>query len=455
MRLLILLPLLSHLLTQCFALSDYFWFISDIHFDPTYGSASESCREDADLMKLGEFGSVDCDAPWRLAESAIHGMHLNGGGAQFIVWAGDSVPHTREDTLSEEKVLTGIQKLTDQLRLEFPRTPVYPLLGNHDYHPRNQLPGKTNNIYESLATMWQDWLNEGGRNPEVLETFRKGGYYTKIMVELDEKIRALVLNTNLYYLANEATDGIDDPGEQFAWMEEVLQGATQEDEKVHVFVHIPPGTDFRSQQNSRFNRLIVKYADVILGIYAGHHHFDSFRIYYDEQNAEPVAGMFISPSVSPLKGYLDDSIPHNPAIRKYIFDRYKFTLQDYEQFYLLLDLANSQNNTAWQILYSFSKTYGVKNVDPANLVIVKDGFKEFANEDFHKYYERKYVNLRRGYVPCDCDCKEQEICAIGNLNRTQYDACVVEADCSGLNGAGTLNAASLGAVLVAAVFIFH
>jgi sphingomyelin phosphodiesterase acid-like 3 len=147
----------------------------------------------------------------------------------------------------------------------------------------------------------------------------------------------------------------------------------------------------------------------------------------------PVAAMFVSPSVSPFKGYLEHAVSHNPAIRKYIFDRYEFTLEDYEQFYLDLDLANKQNNTAWQLLYTFTKTYGVHSVSPYNLEIVAQSFSEFASEMFHKYYERKFVNERHGYVPCNCECKNEEICMIRNMNLTEYEECVEDSNCSGIN----------------------
>lgn len=50
-------------------------------------------------------------------------------------------------------------------------TKVYSALGNHDYHPKSQLPAAPNYIYDQIANMWQSWLN-----PESRETFRKGGW---------------------------------------------------------------------------------------------------------------------------------------------------------------------------------------------------------------------------------------------------------------------------------------
>ena len=51
---------------------------------------------------------------------------------------------------------------------------------------------------------------------------------------------------------------------------------------------------------------------------------------------EPVTGMYISPSVTPWKLRVGDWIgpPHNPALRRYIFDRSTYELVDIQQYYL-------------------------------------------------------------------------------------------------------------------------
>ncbi len=35
---------------------------------------------------------------------------------------------------------------------------VIPVLGNHDYFPRNQLPAENSEIYNALAELWRRWL---------------------------------------------------------------------------------------------------------------------------------------------------------------------------------------------------------------------------------------------------------------------------------------------------------
>lgn len=137
-------------------------------------------------------------------------------------------------------------------------TKVYSALGNHDYHPKSQLPGEPNYIYEQIATLWQDWLNldsqrtfkKGEENPfwqfyfsfgriTVTESRSKcvcchcpGGYYTENLLN-QTGLRILVLNTNLYYDQNKQILNTEDPAGQLAWSDQVLTEAANNKEKAN------------------------------------------------------------------------------------------------------------------------------------------------------------------------------------------------------------------------------
>lgn len=38
-------------------------------------------------------------------------------------------------------------------------TKVYAAMGNHDFHPKNQFPGKDHRIYNRTAELWHPWLS--------------------------------------------------------------------------------------------------------------------------------------------------------------------------------------------------------------------------------------------------------------------------------------------------------
>lgn len=82
----------------------------------------------------------------------------------------DDTPHTSNDNLNTQLVLSIIHNITDLLREVFPTTQVYAALGNHDYHPKHQMPPHKNAIYESVADKWGMWINDSVAE----DTFRNG-----------------------------------------------------------------------------------------------------------------------------------------------------------------------------------------------------------------------------------------------------------------------------------------
>lgn len=67
-----------------------------------------------------------------------------------------------------ESKLVKIDKTLKQY-FSFPATKVYAALGNHDYHPKSQLPPGQNYIYNQTAEMWKQWLD-----PESQSLFKIG-----------------------------------------------------------------------------------------------------------------------------------------------------------------------------------------------------------------------------------------------------------------------------------------
>lgn len=152
----------------------------------------------------------------------------------------------------------------------------------------------------------------------------------------------LVLNTNLYYDQNKLTMNTEDPAGQFKWADRVLTEAANNREKaklcpfsaivpsfntkgyktehnsilliiyiksinvspdcclltvrmvsfqVYIIGHIPPGFFekkrgkpwYRPTFNKLYLDLIQKHHPVISGQFFGHHHTDSFRMFYSSE----------------------------------------------------------------------------------------------------------------------------------------------------------------------------
>ncbi|XP_070116743.1 acid sphingomyelinase-like phosphodiesterase 3b isoform X1 [Equus caballus] len=289
MRLLKLLIFLAHWGVARAGLGK-FWHISDLHLDPDYKVSEDPLQVcpsagSQPVPSAGPWGDYLCDSPWVLINSSIYAMKEIEPEPDFILWTGDDTPHVPNEKLGEAAVLEIVERLTKLIREVFPDTKVYAALGNHDFHPKSQLPPGSNNIYNQVAEMWRPWLSN-----ESIALFREGAFYSEKLPGPSGAGRIVVLNTNLYYSNNEQTAGMADPGQQFQWLEDVLTNASRAGDMVYIIGHVPPGffektrnkAWFREGFNEEYLKVVQKHHRVIAGQFFGHHHTDSFRMFYDD-----------------------------------------------------------------------------------------------------------------------------------------------------------------------------
>ncbi|NP_001187973.1 acid sphingomyelinase-like phosphodiesterase 3b [Ictalurus punctatus] len=343
----------------------------------------------------------------------------------FIIWTGDDTPHVPNEDLGEEKVLGIIGNLTHIIKTLFPKTKVYSALGNHDYHPKSQLPPTQNNIYEQIQKLWEDWLDPASR-----DTFKRGGYYTEKLLN-QTGFRVLVLNTNLYYDQNKITKNMSDPADQFKWADQVLTEAAKNKEKVYIVGHIPPGFFekkrhklwFTSEFNKQYIELIQKYHDIIIGQFFGHHHTDSFRMFYSASGS-PISAMFLSPAVTPWKTTLPGVVngANNPAIRVFEYDKKTLLVEDVVTYYLNLTYANIAR-ARWEKEYRLTEAFRVPDASPVSMHRVLE---QIAHENCYlqKYYGFNSVNY--DLSECNADCRLDHVCAMREVGFEAYEECVKE-----------------------------
>ena len=87
----------------------------------------------------------------------------------------DSVPHAPDTDLNGAKVFTLVKNVTDLLKETFPNTRVFPVLGNHDVWPKDEVPVTTDDYFKQIFSFsgW-DYFLKGS----AADTFRKGVVYT-------------------------------------------------------------------------------------------------------------------------------------------------------------------------------------------------------------------------------------------------------------------------------------
>ncbi|OWK12895.1 SMPDL3B, partial [Cervus elaphus hippelaphus] len=202
---------------------------------------------------------------------------------ELLVFCSDDTPHVPNERLSEVAVLQIVEQLTQLIREAFP-----------------------------------------------------GAFYSEKLPGLSGAGRIVVLNTNLYYGNNEQTAGMADPGQQFQWLDDLLTSASQAGEMVYIIGHVPPGffektrnkAWFREGFNEEYLKVVRRHHRVIAGQFFGHHHTDSFRMFYDSAGA-PISVMFLTPGVTPWKTTLPGVVngANNPGIRVFEYDRATLSLQ--------------------------------------------------------------------------------------------------------------------------------
>ncbi|XP_074161732.1 acid sphingomyelinase-like phosphodiesterase 3b [Sminthopsis crassicaudata] len=439
------------------AVSGHFWHISDLHLDPDYDASRDPqqvCPSSGSqtVSNAGVWGNYLCDAPWILINSSIYAMKAILPSPDFILWTGDDTPHVPNEKLGEEAVLKIVKRLTELIRLVFPDTKVYAALGNHDFHPKNQFPPGSHSIYNQVAELWRPWLNN-----ESISQFKEGAFYTERLPGPNRTGRVVVLNTNLYYSSNEQTANLDDPGSQFQWLDDVLTNASREGEKVYVIGHVPPGffektrskAWFRPSFNHRYMEIIKKHHGVIAGQFFGHHHTDSFRMFYDDKGG-PISVMFLAPGVTPWKTTLPgvNNGANNPGIRVWDYDPVTLQLQDMVTYYLNLTQANLQAPT-WDKEYRLTEAFQARDGSAASMQQVLDQI-TWDNGALQRYYQ--YNSVSYDLDPCDQGCRAEHLCAMREVDFENYERCIKAAGSAcGLSGPLLLLCLMMGLHLIRAL----
>ncbi|XP_075706661.1 acid sphingomyelinase-like phosphodiesterase 3b [Rhinoderma darwinii] len=407
----------------------YFWHLTDLHLDPNYTVTADPGKVcpsagDQPVTDAGKWGNYLCDSPGSLVNSSIYAMKTILPDPDFILWTGDDTPHVPNEKLSEKAVLDIVEWLTTLISQVFPTTKVYPALGNHDFHPKNQLPTQNNSIYYRVSELWSPWLK-----PESITTFQKGGFYSEQAGNIRNMGRIVILNTNLYYDSNGITANMEDPGGQFVWLENLLSNASQTGEKVYIVGHVPPGYFekkrgkpwFRENFNKRYIEIIQKHHKVIQGQFFGHHHTDSFRMFYSN-SGNPIGSMFIAPGVSPWKTTLPGVTngANNPGIRVFEYDRESLQVLDMVTYYLNLTFANLES-PRWEKEYRLTEAFHVPDGSPQSMQKVLE---KISTEHcfLQKYYE--YNSVSYDLETCGASCKIDHVCAIREVDFTKYDNCL-------------------------------
>lgn len=424
-----------------------FWHVTDFHYDLNYtisGNPEKMCWKTPGASgSVGEFGDYSCDAPMSLLTSAVDAMIKFDRSPDFILWTGDDTAHVSNDHFSTEVVVKIVSNLTNLIASRFPNTPVFPVLGNHDYYPKNQMPVGPNELQSKVADLWNKWFQQLQGHGDVYTSFNSSGRYAADVP--GSNVTVVALNTLIWYKSNNETallpnttsDGMD-PDDQFSWADDLLTALAKKKRRVYLVGHIPPGTFERYQQerkgfhwyqpryNERFIELVQQHANVIEAQFFAHHHTDSFRLFFEEKDNQeqriPVSYQLLSPGVTPWRSTLSEETgANNPGIRLVHYDTTTGKVVDVSTYYLDLSAANQQGRDEWRLEYNFSSTYNLMSLSPVSLYEVAKTMKTNKTA-FDHYYRANTVHLEDP-EKCTEKCRLLHWCAITEINYSRFYDC--------------------------------
>lgn len=393
--------------------------ISDLHMDPLYAEGSVAncneplcCRswsttQSETVTYSGKWGAAEgsCDLPQVTLESMLQYI-ADSVEFDYIYWTGDIPPH---DVWNQTKDgnLEALRNVAALIQQYIPSDKiVYPAVGNHESEPVNSFPVPP--VYQDydIAYLYNQ-LDETWRNfvPNLTDDLvLKGGYYWS---KIRPGLRILSVNMNYCHGANWwLLVQSQDPTEEVQWIIDQLDEAEQNNEKVHLIGHIPPG-ECTYVWSRNYRDILDRYKNTISGHFYGHTHKDEFEIVYDDVNTTvPISFSNIGPSATTYSNL-------NPAFRVYTIDGdyngSSFAVLDYDEYYMDVAQANTDGTPTWTKLYSALDSYGLSAYTPEEW----DNFvtrMETDDDLFKLFYSHYYRKSDPG--TCEGACKTGMLCGL-------------------------------------------
>jgi sphingomyelin phosphodiesterase acid-like 3 len=437
--------------------------ISDIHFDPFYDPAKvsrlmvapvsgwEAILASADTAtQVQDFAALQktCsataeDTPYPLLASALRGIRQNAASARFITVSGDLLAHhfdcrfkaampSATPAQYELFVEKTMQYVASRLEQTLPHATLYLSLGNNDSSCGDYqldtgspfLAAAAKIVGRGVGAAW---------NADAAKSFGIGGYYSVTMAPPMQGTRLIVVNDIFLGNTYKTCGGKPDTAAgiaQMQWLQQQLDEARAQHQRVWVMGHIPPGVNpyaslkkgpaalCKAGMPAMFmtsevlGDTLTKNADVIrLAIFA-HTHMDELRLL---GSGEQSVAVKMVPSISPVNG-------NEPTFTVAQVDPASATLADYTTYN-----GSDDAGTMWLKEYTFSTAYGHKGFTPETLRAITDGFHSDAGAETPQ--SKAYIH----FFPSSAPMNELElvwpayVCALTHEHATDYMGCVCDA----------------------------
>jgi len=302
--------------------------------------------------------------------------------------------------------------------------------GNHDLAPINMYPvldpSKNAWYLNPVGEAFKFTFSNSQEGDAALALFKKLGYYT---VPISPGFRLVFINTqfqnplNFWLVSTPDTD----PGQQLAWLEDVLGKAQNAGEKVLILGHIPPGIDTSDSMETStgdYNAGLVKIVDrfnaTIVGQFYGHTHTDHFKIFKDAAtNTKPTGVAYVSPAITQWEN-------HNPGFRLVQYNKKTFELENFFTFTTNLTTDNLAGAVSWNVEYDAIGGYGISDMSPNSWNNLLVNQLNTVESMWNKFAQRFTAGFDRSVCSFKQKCKVMKICAMGNILYDGYGKCIAQ-----------------------------
>jgi len=371
-----------------------FAVISDIHFNPFDPPRLARQLADADVtdweaifatIETQTAASYGSDTNYALLKSAIDAFAKAAANVDFVIMPGDFLSHRFQqkaaDALGTDPADDAVKTLAGKtavyvaevLREAVPGRPLIPALGNTDAVCGDYQIEPGGPFLTATARAVRDSLGDAATDPDFEETYRAGGYFA-VRHPLVSDTVTIVLNDVLWSTRYSDACGDGRPNGSRAmleWLEARLETARAAGDRVWIVYHVPIGIDaystahsketacdekpvpfLREPYSTRYPALLRDYADMIVASFAGHVHYDGYRLLTGD--AGTALGVTkIVPAISPVFG-------QNPGFQIFSYDLQSGAPTDFETWYLdNLEETSLATPGDWRREYRFTEAYGL------------------------------------------------------------------------------------------------
>lgn len=232
-----------------------------------------------------------CDSPEHLIKGTMEWLarewtptreHEGKRAFDFIIWTGDTARHDLDFTHPHkaQEIFDYNRRILALVKEALPGTPVVPNIGNNDIIPHNIMFPGPNSMTRAYLEIWAEHIPQ-----DQQQAFMDGGYFVQEVIPGD--LAVISMNTLYFYDANTATRGCkkrSEPGSiQLDWLAEELAALRARGMQAHLIGHVPPTSgNYYSACYSRYNDIVLRYQDTIVGQHFGHMNIDAWFLQEDE-----------------------------------------------------------------------------------------------------------------------------------------------------------------------------